>query len=276
MIQHSANIWGSMNRTTLHQRRTELIDHMEEVSRSGSLKETGEGRGIVMVAGNADTLQRAIWSLKMLRSYNSSLPVQIVSASRDSAYVMAFVDCCPQWCFPSEMPGPDEGVHAELAELGAKIVAAKGYEKDAGKSKSYHLKAIAVVQCPWQEVLYLVSVSIDLNAVMGPLTPHQDSDSIPVRDPEYMFDAPNYKRLGIWATPDYWKTSANNPIWAILGVKCRNEWEMETGQMFIDKKAHLDTFLLIQYMLEHHDFVRTFLIPITIIGAEYGIVVLVL
>ena len=54
---------------------------MEEVSRSGSLEKTGEGRGIVMVAGNADTLQRAIWSLKMLRSYNSSLTVQIVSAT---------------------------------------------------------------------------------------------------------------------------------------------------------------------------------------------------
>ncbi|OWZ63999.1 hypothetical protein AYX14_06586 [Cryptococcus neoformans] len=73
-----------------------------------------------------------------------------------------------------------------------------------------------------------------------------------------MFDAPNYKRLGIWATPDYWKTSANNPIWAIMGVKCRNEWEMETGQVFIDKKRHLDVFLLVQYMLENHHFVSIF------------------
>lgn len=40
-----------------------------------------------------------------------------------------------------------------------------------------------------------------------------------------------------------------------MGVKCRNEWEMETGQMFIDKKLHLDVFLLIQYMLENHDWV---------------------
>lgn len=70
-----------------------------------------------------------------------------------------------------------------------------------------------------------------------------------------MFDAANYQRLGLWATPDYWKTSANNPIWAIMGVKCRNEWEMETGQMFIDKKLHLDVFLLINYMLERHEWV---------------------
>lgn len=83
----------------------------------------------------------------------------------------------------------------------------------------------------------------------------QDSDSIPTRDPEYMFDSPNYLRLGIFATPDYWKTSANNPMWAIMGVKCRNEWEMETGQMFIDKKLHLDVFLLVKYMLERHEWV---------------------
>lgn len=30
---------------------------------------------------------------------------------------------------------------------------------------------------------------------------------------------------------------------------------METGQMFIDKKRHLDVFFLIQYMLERHEWV---------------------
>lgn len=142
-----------------------------------------------------------------------------------------------QYHFPSEAPPADDPIRTELAELGARLVEAKGQTRDKGKNKSYHLKAIAVVQCPWQEVLYV------------------DSDSIPTRDPSYMFDAPNYKRLGVWATPDYWKTSANNPIWAIMGVKCRNEWEMETGQMFVDKKRHLDVFLLVQYMLENHHFV---------------------
>ncbi|OCF42356.1 hypothetical protein I317_03860 [Kwoniella heveanensis CBS 569] len=217
MIQHSANVWASVNRTSLHQYRMDLIDHMEHVLAEGLTEQYGEGRGIVMVAGNADTLTRVKWSLQMLRSYGSTLPVQI-------------------YHFPSERPADDSPLRTELQDLGAELVEAAGQEKDKGKTKSYHLKAIAVVQSPFREVLYL------------------DSDSIPTRDPEYMFDAPNYKRLGIFATPDYWKTSANNPIWAIMGVKCRNEWEMETGQMFVDKKMHLDVFLLIQYMLERHDF----------------------
>ena len=46
---------------------------------------------------------------------------------------------------------------AEMKELGAELVEAVGQEKDKGKNKSYHLKAIAIVQCPWREVLYLVS-----------------------------------------------------------------------------------------------------------------------
>ncbi|WRT64911.1 uncharacterized protein IL334_001850 [Kwoniella shivajii] len=217
MIQHSANVWASVNRTSLHQYRMELIDHMEGVLASGVIDNYGSGRGIVMVAGNADTLQRVKWSLGMLRDYGSELPVQI-------------------YHFPSERPGDDDPIRAELKVLGAELVEAAGQTKDAGKNKSYHLKALAVVQAPFREVLYL------------------DSDSIPTRDPAYMFDAPNYRRLGIWATPDYWKTSANNPIWSIMGVKCRNEWEMETGQMFIDKKLHLDVFLLIKYMLENHEF----------------------
>ena len=79
MIQKSANIWGTMNRTTLHATRMELVGHMEGVLARGDHLQWGEGRGIVMVAGNADTLQRVKWSLMMLRSYGSELPVQIVS-----------------------------------------------------------------------------------------------------------------------------------------------------------------------------------------------------
>ena len=79
MIQHSANYWASMNRSSLHEHRSELITYMENEVLAKKLHEQyGEGRGIVMVAGNADTLKRVKWSLEMLRSYGSKLPVQIV------------------------------------------------------------------------------------------------------------------------------------------------------------------------------------------------------
>jgi alpha 1,2-mannosyltransferase len=161
---------------------------------------------IVMVAGNADTLQRVKWSVSHMRNQGATLPVQV-------------------YHFPSERPADDDPIRQDLYELAVELVEATGQAKDVGKTKSYHLKALAVVQCPWREVLYL------------------DSDSIPLRDPEYMFDSPSYLRTRFWATPDYWKTSPNNPMWAILGIRCRNEWEMEAGQIFVDKKYHLDVFV---------------------------------
>ena len=153
-----------MNRTTLHQRRTELIDHMETVLAQGLTEDYGEGRGIVMVAGNADTLRRVKWSIQMLRSYESTLPVQIVSFS-----VGHRLNCIEelQYHFPSERPADNDPMWAEFRELGVELVEAKGQERDKGKAKSYHLKAIAVVQSPWREVLYLVSGSgLDLNMLI--------------------------------------------------------------------------------------------------------------
>jgi alpha 1,2-mannosyltransferase len=144
-------------------------------------------------------------------------------------------------------------------------VAVKGQMRDEGKSKSYHIKAASITDCPWREVIYLVYLGEVLRKSSTEL---QDSDSIPLADPDALFSAPSYQRLGIWATPDYWKTPSNNPMWAIMGVKCRNEWEMESGQMVIDKKRHLDVMLLVRYMMEHHDFVSLRLCILLIIVVQ--------
>jgi alpha 1,2-mannosyltransferase len=138
--------------------------------------------------------------------------------------------------------------------------------RDEGKSKSYHIKAASITDCPWREVIYLVSLG---EVRKKSCTELQDSDSIPLADPDALFSAPSYQRLGIWATPDYWKTPSNNPMWAIMGVKCRNEWEMESGQMVIDKKRHLDVMLLVRYMMEHHDFVSLPLCVYLIIVVQF-------
>jgi len=80
MIQKGVNVWTTMNRTMLHQYRMDLINHMESVLARDLLSKTGEGRGIVMVAGNADTLHRVKWSVQMMRKYGTKLPVQVVSS----------------------------------------------------------------------------------------------------------------------------------------------------------------------------------------------------
>lgn len=194
--KNNQHLWRSLNRSSLHHHRTRLIDNLVDLESRGVMNRYGKGRGIgesptsavsgaifpdllhvwiaprdkrrtearasscstpVFTAGNADTLNRVIYTLRMLRkTYHSTLPVQI-------------------YHFPSEKPPADSDLVKEALELGAELVEAKGTSKDPGRRKNYHLKAIAIVQCPWREVLYL------------------DSDNIPTRDPEYMFEAEPFK-----------------------------------------------------------------------------------
>jgi alpha 1,2-mannosyltransferase len=79
MIQYSHQLWASQTRQSIHEHRTELIDYMEDVLARNLTQNYGHGRGIVMTAGNADTLKRVKWTLMMLRGYGCGLPVQIVS-----------------------------------------------------------------------------------------------------------------------------------------------------------------------------------------------------
>ena len=74
-----------MNRSSLHQQRTVLIDTLAEHEARGTMGRYGKGRGIVFTAGNADTLMRVVYTLRMLRNgehLNSGLlPVPVHDAS---------------------------------------------------------------------------------------------------------------------------------------------------------------------------------------------------
>ncbi|GJJ14446.1 hypothetical protein Clacol_008710 [Clathrus columnatus] len=223
LLAKSSLVWGVLNSTSIYQHRERMARFLEDQKAAGAFESlhvarggrgfVGEGRGIVFTAGNADTLSRVVITLRFLRNHlNCNLPAAIFH-------------------FPSERPDPNSSLVAELASLNAKLVEATGRERDTSRTKNYHLKAQSIVESEWAEVIYL------------------DSDNLPAANPELLFEAPNYKRLGVFFTPDYWKTSASNPIWQIIGVQCRDEWEQEAGQIIIDKRKHLDAMLLSLYML---------------------------
>ncbi|KDQ21097.1 glycosyltransferase family 71 protein [Botryobasidium botryosum FD-172 SS1] len=224
LISKSSLLWGSLNSTALIGLRERMAAHLEQKRDEGVFEAhgprglVGKGRGIVFTAGNSDTLSRVVVTLKLIRQhYKSTLPAAI-------------------YHFPSERPPEDSPLRAELAGLGAVLVEATGRDKDLNRRKNYHLKAQSIVESKWAEVIYL------------------DSDNFPVLDPSLLFEQKNYKRLGAMFWPDYWKTSANNPMWQILGIQCRDEWEQEAGQIVIDKRKHLDALLLSMYMLEDWPF----------------------
>ncbi|ORX34456.1 mannosyltransferase putative-domain-containing protein [Kockovaella imperatae] len=208
-----------LEHTVVEQRRKQLIDHIDDAYGEGLVEMSGSGRGIIMVASDEHDIGRAKQIVELLRDHSSSLSVEI-------------------WCSDLDRPDSEDPIHQQLRELDAIILPIQGSKKIAGRDRSHVIKAAAIIQSKWQEVLYL------------------DLTSVPVRDPEYMFEAPNYKRLGFWAGPRQWKTSASNPIWSVIGEQCRNEWEMDTSQFFIDKSKHMDTIVLAEAMLEHDDFLK--------------------
>ncbi|KAF8309130.1 hypothetical protein DL93DRAFT_2126696 [Clavulina sp. PMI_390] len=229
LIAKASLIWAVMNSSTIISHREHMAQYLEAKKAAGAFDDpvhisqggrglVGDGRGLVFTAGNADTLRRVVWSLRLIRNHhNCTLPASIFH-------------------FPSEAPEPDDPIRETLTSLGATLVSATSRTKDSTRTKNYHLKAQAIVEAPYAEVLYL------------------DSDNLPAASPDFFFTQKNYKRLGAMFWPDYWKTSANNPMWAILGVQCRDEWEQEAGQIVIDKRRHLDAMLLSAYMLEDWQF----------------------
>lgn len=174
---------------------------------SDKTKMVGKGRGIVFVAGNRDTFARALTSIKLLRQYGCALPVEI-------------------WHLPDEQP--DEEQARELQDVGAvardlaeqSLPRRIDHRRDA--DKQFQIKAASIINSDFEEVLYL------------------DSDNAPSRDPTFLFDSPNYKRTGALFWPDFWKTHAENKIFDVLNVPCRDEWEQEVCAAIMCACIYLD------------------------------------
>lgn len=96
--------------------------------------------------------------------------------------------------------------------------------------RRFQLKPLAILHSELEEVLLL------------------DADNIPLEDPSSLFHDPRYNATGALFWPDYWTTHLDNPIWQVLGLEPKLEWEQESGQILIHKgKAwqalHLTVFL---------------------------------
>lgn len=85
-LQAGQDVWDALTRDSVLKLRMGLIKYMRKYIGSKVLRDATklQGRGIVMLAGNGDTLKRVVWTLKMLRSYNCKLPVRVVSITGDT------------------------------------------------------------------------------------------------------------------------------------------------------------------------------------------------
>merc|ERR1711939_273500 len=159
--------------------------------------------------------------------------------------------------FPGEEPS--EALRNEMEnELKATLRVVRDAYRDTSRRKNYHLKSRAIIESSFRQVLYLDSD----NYPTANLSPAElVNTSIPVdpavpawTDPSGLWEGKAYSEKGVMLWPDYWRTEVDNPIWAVIGTGCRDEWEQEAGQLLIDKSKHLDALHLTAYMMDSSRF----------------------
>jgi hypothetical protein len=126
----------------------------------------------------------------------------------------------------------------------------------AANQRNFHVKTAAIVNSRFQEVLYL------------------DSDNLPIRNPEYLFQDPHYIKTGSLFWPDFWGQNHRNSLWDVLDIQGKQEfgaYEQEAGQLLINKAFKVSVppksgsmnftrgstwhaLHLSAYMLQKHDF----------------------
>jgi len=180
-------------------------------------KDQYSGRGIVIAAGGDKYFTNAYVCVSMLRKLGCELPIQL-------------------WYL-----GPDE-MTKEMQELvlhlNVTLVDAFEVRKQhpARRLSGWELKPYSIAYSPFEEVMYL------------------DADNVPVVDPTYLFDTPEYKATGSIFWPDYGRLESFREIWRLCNIPYRDEPEFESGQIVINKAKAWKALQLTIYMNNHSDF----------------------
>ncbi len=177
---------------------------------------TFSGRGVVICAGGARYLTCAWVLINMLRRFGCTLPVEV--------WYLGDKECDPDWI---ELVAPLGVRCIDAREVGARLGDPPDSAPPTGSFASYtphprldgwQSKPFAILHSAFEEVLFL------------------DADNLPVVDPIFLFDLPEYRSTGAIFWPDNIRTSAADDAWRVFGIPYRDEWEQESGQLVIDKR----------------------------------------
>lgn len=185
------------------------------------------GRGIVVLAGNTESLPRARVLLRALRSLHSKLPVELAFMGDEMSEETRV-----------EMLSVHPSVHfLDLNDTNAAWPTYRNYF-----IANFHFKNAALLNSRFTDILFL------------------DSDNIPVEDPDLLFESLTYKKFGTVFWPDIARTRPVNPAWAITNTPCRaDEYEMESGQLLVNK-ARFWYHLQLATFLGHEDYMGEILL----------------
>ncbi|KAG2518183.1 hypothetical protein BBO99_00007553 [Phytophthora kernoviae] len=85
-----------------------------------------------------------------------------------------------------------------------------------------------------------------------------DADNVPVRDPSFLFESPEFIDTGAVFWPDFWHPShtifnihGQSLLWEILDTPFVNSFEQESGQLLIDRRRHAAPLDLVKFYTFH-------------------------
>lgn len=199
------------------------------------------GRGIVIPGGGTRLFTCAWVNARMLRHVGCTLPIEL-------------------WHLGEEEMNDE--MRSLIEPYGVTCVNALRVREDrpARILNGWELKPYSLVNSRFSEVILL------------------DADNVPLVDPAFLFEEPQYRDYGAVFWPDRWRLRASEKIWSLTGVAHRDEPEFETGQIALDKRRVWRPLLLTMWMNDHSDFwyryihgdKETFHFAWRKLGVEYG------
>lgn len=170
------------------------------------VKDKFDGRGLVVVAGNHDTVMRLKVVLRRLVKLKSKIPMEIHYWDNEMNEVtLKELAAIYQPMTFNDLSQPHNIIHIK---------------KDQ-EFLNFQLKTAALINSKFAEPLLL------------------DSDNIPILDPATLYDSHVYQEYHTVFWPDIARSWPQNPAWAITNTPCRmDEYEQESGQLMVDKRRY--------------------------------------
>jgi hypothetical protein len=177
-----------------------------------------QGAGIVIVAGGPRHYTNAWVCLTMLRRVlGCHLPIQVwyLSPHEMSPRMIELLQRFDVEC-----------VNAQEVQRRHPMRIAGGWE----------CKPYALVHSPFKEVILL------------------DADNVPLIDPATLLSWPEYRATGAVFWPDLGSLGREREIWEICRVAYRDEPEVESGQIVVDKERCWNALWLTLHLNDHSDY----------------------
>lgn len=200
-----------------HQSYVELVDAAAEHCEAFP-QDRFDGRGIIIPAGGARMFTCAWVAIRMLRDHlGCTLPIEV-------------------WHLGDREMSPS--MKAMLAEQDVSTVDALEVagQRPVRTLGGWELKPYAIIHSRFKNVIMI------------------DADNVPLRDPAFLFETPEYLEHGSIFWPDVVALTDKSAMWRICGVKHQPQPSFETGQLVIDKQRCWHPLQLTMVMNEHSDF----------------------